>query len=99
MIFIIKGMKYDTDKMEKVADVEKWYEVHNIFLRAFYGEEKVGKHYECGLWKSKKGNWLLTHEYDYKTLGEAISESEAKDLLLRYDPDKYEELFGNIPEA
>lgn len=35
MIFIIKGMKYDTDKMEKVADVKKWYRVDNLFFARF----------------------------------------------------------------
>lgn len=99
MIFIIKNMKYDTGKMEKVADVKKRYRVDNIFSRALYGEQEVRRYYECALWKSKKGNWLLTHEYDYKEMGEAISESEAKELLLRYAPDKYEELFEEIPEA
>ena len=99
MIFIIKGMKYDTDKMEKVADVKKWYEEDSLFLRALYGNQEVGKYYKCELWRSKKGNWLLTCEYDYKKMGESISESEAKELLLRYAPDEYEELFEKIPEA
>lgn len=99
MIFIIKGMKYDTDKMEKVADVKKWYRVDNLFAHALYGGQEVGRYYKCELWKSKKGNWLLTHEYDYTVLGEAIGESEAKELLLRYAPDEYEELFEEIPEA
>lgn len=30
---------------------------------------------------------------------EAIKEDEAKELLLEYAIDKYEELFGKIPEA
>lgn len=99
MVFIIGGKKYDTDKMEKVADVKKWYRVDNIFSRALYGEKEVGRYYKCELWRSNKGNWLLTHECDYAEVGEAISESEAKGLLLRYAPDKYEELFEEIPEA
>lgn len=99
MIFIIRGMKYDTDKMEKVADVKKWYRVDDIFSRALYGNQKVGKYYKCELWRSKKGNWLLTCEYDYKIMGESISESEAKELLLRCAPDEYEKLFEEIPEA
>ena len=49
--------------------------------------------------RSKKGNWLLTHECDYTAIGEAISENEAKELLLKYAPDEYEELFEKIPEA
>ena len=46
MIFIIKGMKYDTDKMEKVADVKKWYREDNIFSRALYGAQEVGRYYK-----------------------------------------------------
>lgn len=99
MIFIIKGMKYDTDKMEKVANVKKWYRVYNLFSYALYGKQEVGRYYKCELWRSKKGNWLLTHECDYTEIGEAISESEAKELLLSYAPDEYEELFEKIPEA
>lgn len=99
MIFIIKGMKYDTDKMEKVADVKKWYKEDNLFLRALYGNQEVGRYYKCELRRSKKGNWLLTHECDYTSIGEAISENEAKELLLKYAPDEYEELFEKIPEA
>lgn len=75
MVFVINYMKYDTDKMEKVADVKKWYEVDNIFSRALYGGERVGRYYRCELWRSEKGNWLLTHEADHKTYGKAISES------------------------
>jgi hypothetical protein len=51
------------------------------------------------LWKSKKGKWLLTHGVDYTNKGEAIEEDEAKQLLMQYAPDKYEELFEEIPEA
>ena len=50
--------------------------------------------------ESKKGNWLLTHTEDYATkVGEAITEEEAKSLLMRYAPDDYEKRFEEIPEA
>lgn len=97
MMFVINGMKYDTEKMELITDVKKWYRINYIFT--FFGKE-VGKVYKCHLWKSKKGNWLLTHERDDgEKEGEAIEEEEAKNLLLRYEPSKYEELFEEIPEA
>lgn len=99
MKFIINKMKYDTEKMEKVAKVKKWYKVENIFTRALYGDKEVGMYYECDLWKSKKGNWLVTHENDYKTFAEAINEKEAKDLMMKYATDDYEKMFGDIPEA
>lgn len=97
MRFIINGMKYDTDKMEKIANVKKWYATNNVLLRRVYGD--IGSEYICELWKSSKGNWLLTHEQDYSSKGEAIEEEEAKKLLMRYAPDKYEELFEEIPDA
>lgn len=97
MRFIINGMKYDTDKMEKIANVKKWYATSNVLLRAIYGD--VGNEFICELWKSSKGNWLLTHDQDYVSKGEAIEEEEAKKLLMKYAPDKYEELFEEIPDA
>lgn len=97
MRFIINGMKYDTEKMEKIANVKKWYETRNALLRGIYGD--IGNEYICELWKSSKGNWLLTHDQDYSSKGEAIEEEEAKKLLMRYNPNKYEELFEEIPDA
>ena len=98
MRFIINGMNYDTDKMEQIAKVKKWYATSNVFIRLAYGGD-IGSEYICRLWKSSKGNWLLTHEQDYSSRGEAIEEEEAKNLLMRYAPDKYEELFEEIPDA
>jgi len=100
MQFVINGLKYDTEKMEKVADVKKWYKTNNIrLLHAFPGKE-IGHVYDCELWKSTKGNWLLTHEEDYaKQYGQAIQEEEAKDLLMRYATNIYEKLYGDLEEA
>lgn len=97
MLFIIKGKKYDTDRMEMIADVKKWYELEGA-ARMVFGKG-MGRVYNCQLWKSKKGNWLLTHDVDYTSKGEAITTEEAKALLMKYNPDKYEELFEEIPEA
>lgn len=92
MVFVINSKKYDTEKMEKVADVKKEYD-----------EKLLGTYFkltrDCELWKSKKGNWLLTHESGYKVIAEAINEMEAKNLLMKYDLEKYEELFGDLEEA
>ena len=98
MKFIINGTKYDTEKMEKISNVKKWYETTNVLLRQVYGHD-IGSEYICELWKSSKGNWLLTHDQDYSSKGEAIEEEEAKKLLMRYNPNKYEELFEEIPDA
>ena len=100
MEFVIKGMKYNTEKMEKVAEVKKWYPINSFVLRSIYQGKEVGRTYPCELWKSAKGNWLLTHEDDYSTeYGEAIQEEEAKSLLMRYATDIYEKMFGELPEA
>ena len=100
MKFVIKGMKYNTDNMENVAKVKKWYQIDNIWTRAAYPGKEVGRVYECELWKSEKGNWLLTHEVDYsKAMGEAITEEEARELLTRFATPIYESLFGELPEA
>lgn len=91
MVFVIKGMKYDTEKMRKVATVKKWYREDTFLNRAMFPGQEVGRTHECELWKSEKGNWLLTHEMDYsKSMGEAITEEEAKELLMRYATPIYE---------
>lgn len=100
MIFVIDRLKYDTDKMEKVADIKKWYPVKNIIAEAIYGEGKYGITYDCELWRSKNGNWLVTHKDDYETVcGEAIKEKEAKNLLMKANIQAYEKIFGPLEEA
>ena len=51
------------------------------------------------LWKSKKGNWLLTYSTTYCSEGVTLSEEYVKKLLMKYDLPKYEELFGELEEA
>lgn len=100
MQFVIGGMKYNTDNMERIAEVKKWYKVDNFFTRAAYPDKEMGRNYDCVLWKSQKGNWLLTHEEDYCVkVGQAITEEEAKGLLMRYATETYETMFGELPEA
>ena len=86
MVFVINKLKYDTDKMTLVSDF--------LNLKSDY----AGKHVK--LWKSAKGNWLLTYEDPYKNkYGKAIDKEEAANLLLEYDLEKYEEIFGELEEA
>ena len=86
MIFIINNKKYDTDNMDKISDkVKKWFPIHNFFTETMYPDKEVGKYFECELWKSKKGNYLLTFECDYIYKGQAITEEESQKLLLKYD--------------
>ena len=37
MKFVIQGLKYDTDKMKKIANVKKWYETNSPIFKAIYG--------------------------------------------------------------
>ena len=94
MIFVINNMKYDTDKMELISDkCEHLYS--DSFIDAIKHQARNVK-----LWKSVKGNWLLT--YDKNSIvhcGESIKEVFAKALLIKYDLSKYEELFGELEEA
>ena len=86
MVFVINKFKYDTDKRTLVSDF--------LNLKSDYAGKNVK------LWKSAKGNWLLTYEDSYENeYGKAMSEEEAADLLLKYDLEKYEEIFGELEEA
>ena len=95
MVFVINKLKYDTDKMTLVS--EKCSYVYDAyFLNSKFGY--AGKNVK--LWKSAKGNWLLTYEDSCNNEnGKAMSEEEAADLLLKYDLEKYEEIFGELEEA
>lgn len=54
MVFVIQGMKYDTEKMRKVATVKKWYREDTFLNRAMFPGQEVGWTHECELWKSEK---------------------------------------------
>lgn len=56
MRFIINGLKYETDKMEEIATVKKWYRSTNALVNAVFGGIDVGNDYICTLWKSKREN-------------------------------------------
>lgn len=96
--FIINNKVYDTQKIKLIGTVKKWYEFRSYFSRQFLGEG-VGRLYNCELYCSPKGNWLLTHEGDTGLMGEAISESEAKRLLMQHDYDAYVKKYGSLEEA
>ena len=95
MVFIINKLKYDTDKMELVSEKCLYaYDTYWLNLKTKY----LGKNVK--LWKSDKDNWLLTYgDSCNDENGKAMSEEEAADLLLKYDLEKYEEIFGELEEA
>lgn len=86
MIFVIDNLKYDTDKMELISE------------KCDYSDKRV---FQSKIWRSRKGNWLVTYtKQGYSTyFAESLTESEVKCLLLKYDLSKYEEIFGEIEEA
>lgn len=99
MIFIIDNLKYDTDKMEIVSRkcIFKYIKYTSEFNGDFfdiYSRETI-------LWKSKKGNWLVTYKKGSSSTvyAEALTISQAKSLLLQYDIETYEKIFGEIEEA
>lgn len=97
--FIIHDKLYDTKKMEFIAHVRKWYKfTDGLYIRIF--GENMGRNFDCKLYCSSKGNWLLVHENEvFQTIGEAIEEYEAKELLQKYDYDTYCRLYGELEEA
>ena len=96
MIFVIDNLKYDTDKMELISDKCKYT---YTWVLSLTGTEMSSYGKDVKLWKSKKGNWLLTYRTDYSSRGVRLLEEDVKKLLLDYDLSKYEELFGELEEA
>ena len=96
--FIINDLIYDTEKMEYIAEVRKWYEYTGILEKRIFGDG-VGKKYDCKLYRSKRGNYFIEHERNYRIIGEAITKKEAKELLKCCAYEKYAELFGELEEA
>lgn len=93
MVFVIDNLKYDTDKMELISEkCEYTYTwtltLTNTQLRSYGNDVK--------LWKSKKGNWLLTYYAGCYSKGVKLLEKDVKKLLLEYGLQKYEELFGGL---
>ena len=96
MIFIIDNLKYDTHKMELISEKCEYIYTWTLTLintrMSTYGKD-------VKLWKSKKGNWLLTYSTDYGSKGVKLFEKDVRKLLLKYDLPKYEELFGELEDA
>ena len=91
--FIINNLIYDTSKMENLGTVKKRFPL-SVFNSTWSVER------QCVLYKSKKGNHLLVYESDYGRLaGQAITEEEAKSLMLQYQYEKYATIYGTLEEA
>lgn len=95
MIFVINVLKYDTDKMELISEKCEY-----TYTYITFGSEFRSNGYDVQLWRSVRGRWLLTYNHGYSTVyAKALTEQEVKNLLKKYDLDKYEELFGELEEA
>ena len=95
MIFVINDLKYDTDKMGLISEKCEYIYTYTMFGSEF---REYGK--DVQLWKSVRGRWLLTYNRGYSTVyAKALTEQEVKNLLKKYDLDKYEKLFGELEEA
>ena len=90
-IYIINKKKYDTNKMELVSNKCKYeYRVSHLIL----GELACITH-NAGLYRSKKGNWLVV----FDGYARAMTEKEARNMLLKHDYKAYEKQFGELEEA
>lgn len=96
MIFVIDNLKYDTDKMELISDKCEYTYTWTLTLT---NTEMRSYGQDVKLWKSKKGNWLLTYYAGCYAKGVKLVEEDVKKLLLKYDLQKYEELFEELEEA
>lgn len=95
MIFVIDDLKYNTDKMELISKKCEY-----VYTYTMLGSEFCGRGNDVQLWRSVRGRWLLTYNRGYSTVyAKTLTEQEVKNLLMKYDLDKYEELFGELEEA
>lgn len=96
MIFVIDNLKYDTDKMEIISRKCRVQYPSDFYCDVIkqYGRETI-------LWKSKKGNWLVTYKKcsNDTVYAEALTSTQAMSLLVQYDIETYEKIFGEIEEA
>lgn len=84
--------------MDHIATVKKTYPLDSIFFKRLYGEN-IGRIYECDMYRSFKGNFLLVREESCIKYGEAITEDEAKRLMMEHDYNAYVKLYGALEEA
>ena len=96
MVFVIDNLKYDTDKMKLISEKCKYAYTWTFTLT---NTEMISYGKDVKLWLSSKGNWLLTYNTDYSTLAVKFSVEQAKEILMKYDLEKYELLFGELEEA
>ncbi len=90
-IDIENKVKYDTDKMELVST-----KIRVEYGRPFWDTQSLRS---GRLYRSKKGKWLAVAEGKNLEVPVMVSEEKAKEMLIQYDVNKYEEIFGELEEA
>ncbi|RHT38344.1 hypothetical protein DW790_05685 [Firmicutes bacterium AM31-12AC] len=84
MVYVFNDLKYDTDKMNCIS------------TKCRYSLNIIERQVNVRLYKSLKGHWLIV----FKQGGAlAIDEEKAKHMLLKYDINAYEKIFGELEEA
>lgn len=94
MIYIVDGLKFNTDKMERVIAFKEHTEANCVVCEIILKTIK-----DCTLYKSAKGNWLFTYYYNGIFEKRILPEQEVKQLLLMHDWEVYEKYFGEIEEG
>ena len=84
MIYVFGNLKYDTDKMDLIS------------TKCMYALNIIERPVHVRLYKSLKGRWLIVFKQGGAV---AIEEETAKRMLLKYDLDAYEKVFGELEEA
>lgn len=84
-------VKYDTDKMELVST-----KIRVEYGRPFWDTQSFRS---VKLYRSKKGKWLAVAEGKNLEVPVMVSEEKAEEMLIQYDVNKYEEIFGELEEA
>ena len=92
MLFVINNLKYDTDKMELISKKCKWKHKGSLLEGPYNFVCDVN----IKLYRSIHNRWLIVYNYRANRHAIAISEEMASNLLMNYDVEKYEQLFGEL---
>lgn len=62
MKFVIQGLKYDTDKMKKIANVKKWYKTNSPLVKAIYGNRETQPFTYTPVWLKRARSRKASHK-------------------------------------
>ena len=84
--YVINDLLYDTKRMQRISHVKKFF-------------MESGRDYDCVLYRSKNGRFLIEYDVNRERHAQAISEDMARNLLMHQDYDNYVKLYGELEEA